>query len=358
MAVLVECPGCKTRNAIKRVYCTKCKAALPKTNRAYWVVGYIRDGEKRLKRKKRLGHVFLAEAKAEDAVWLRGEGGRPAPVAFRDIYERYLSSLERRGASIKCQRVYAQRFLALWGDLDALAITPGMIEDFRAGMMSGVYGKPQSPAYIDRHIQALRAAYNYSGIEPNPVKGKQLFRPDNRLFVTLTEDEIHRLLLAAREVAPGLYDPLVVTLNTGLRWSNVFRLRWDQVDLGAGLIRIVQKGQRNHAVAMNATVRNIFAHKQADTEYVFINPRTNRPYVWTQRAWARIKARAGITKPLRWHDLRHVYATMVYRASGANHQVVQEILGHSQLSTTLRYMNLPTNVVRQAVDSISVSLPE
>ena len=86
-----------------------------------------------------------------------------------------------------------------------------------------------------------------------------------------------------------------------------------------------------------------------DFDYIFINPQTNKPYTTIQKAFSTILKKANI-KNFRFHDLRHTVATRLVE-KGIDLVVVQEILGHSKITTTQRYAH---PVPQRKIEAINI----
>ena len=353
MAVVFRCIACRAFFSIDRQSCPSCGEPVDAANKNVWI-RYYRAGAdgKRVQRKRRLGNISPRKA-AEIEQQLRS--GQPANTDRLDnVLGEYLRLLKVKGAHLGAVLTHCRRLLDAFGrNTDVAKISKLDILRFRESMVNAGY----SQAYIDRHLQTFRAACN-AIVGSCVIGGKDLFHPDNRVFRTLTSDEIQSLLLAARDTSPYMYDLILVAINTGLRQANVLNLRWSEVDLENSWIRVVQKGGRHLSIPINDTVREVISRRiGTHEEFVFSNPSTGQPYVGIRRAWERIKKKAGINKPFRWHDLRHVYAIKVLEVTG-DITYVQELLGHNQIQTTMRYLNRPPERLRRAVDSLGLKIQQ
>jgi integrase/recombinase XerD len=178
---------------------------------------------------------------------------------------------------------------------------------------------------------------------------------------SLSEAEVDALL-----GAPAVADPLghrdrtmlEVLYATGLRVSELVNLRYSQVNVNQGVLRIVGKGNRERLIPLGEeAVRwlgefvagprgEILLDRQ--TEYLFPTRRGDR--MTRQAFWHIIKryaARAGVERELSPHTLRHAFATHLLN-HGADLRVVQMLLGHSDLSTTQIY----THVARERMKDL------
>ncbi|MEW9093730.1 MAG: tyrosine-type recombinase/integrase [Clostridiaceae bacterium] len=137
-------------------------------------------------------------------------------------------------------------------------------------------------------------------------------------------------------------------LNTGLRLSEMINLEWKDINLTTGQLKVVQgKGGKDRIVWIGEDILEILREyriKQADKldicEYVFV---TNTKKQLDDRGIRRMidtyATKAGITKSISPHTLRHTYATDLLRAT-KNIRLVQKALGHSDLSTTMIYTHI------------------
>ncbi|MDI6798228.1 MAG: tyrosine-type recombinase/integrase [Desulfatibacillaceae bacterium] len=92
-------------------------------------------------------------------------------------------------------------------------------------------------------------------------------------------------------------------------------------------------------------------NRQNGPEFVFVNPKTGKTWWDMRKAFARAKKAAGIDRPFRLHDLRHSFASNLVM-NGTDLRTVQELLGHRNIKTTLRYSHLSQAYKKKAVDGL------
>lgn len=133
----------------------------------------------------------------------------------------------------------------------------------------------------------------------------------------------------------------------GLRVSEACGLKWSAVDSNQHTIRVLGKGGKERVVALPEACWPALAKLPRSDTYVFgSQPMNSRAAYEIVRQAA---ARAGLTRPLHPHALRHSFATHML-TSGADLRVLQELLGHASLNATQRYTHLSVDHVARALE--------
>jgi len=179
------------------------------------------------------------------------------------------------------------------------------------------------------------------------LSGPRLVR---RLPQSLSEAETGRLLASPSGGDPAsLRDRALLELfySSGLRVSELAALTLQQVDLQSGFARVFGKGSKERVVPMGARARDALGTWIASGRPHFVKPRTRSELFLGSRGtglsrvslWSIVKKhakRAGITKSVKPHLLRHTFATHLL-SGGADLRAIQEMLGHASISTTQIY---------------------
>ena len=150
---------------------------------------------------------------------------------------------------------------------------------------------------------------------------------------------------------------LEVLYATGVRVSELINLRVSQVNLNQGVLRVVGKGDRERLTPLGDEAQDWIKEfiskprseilQERQTPYLF--PTGRGKQMSRQAFWHLIKRyaqKAGITKPLSPHTLRHAFATHLLN-HGADLRVVQLLLGHSDISTTQIYTHVASERMKE-----------
>lgn len=149
---------------------------------------------------------------------------------------------------------------------------------------------------------------------------------------------------------PGV--PLAIRLRalTGCRLSEVLALRWRDVDLEAGALRLPDAKAGAGDVPLSGAAVALLESVQRRSDHVVNGRRKGEPLnKWTlATAWQRLRKRADL-EDARRHDLRHTVGTFA-GAAGLNAFAVRDLLGHKSLAMTGRHVSQNLNPLRRAAD--------
>jgi integrase/recombinase XerD len=240
-------------------------------------------------------------------------------------------------------------------------VTPEAIGDFLGWRKKG----GAAAATIKLHAVALRILFRFlvqrKMLERDPTEFLGVPKIERYLPETLSEPEIAKLLAAAGGKTPlEIRDRAIVELlyASGLRVSELCGARLENLDLEQGFIRVIGKGNKQRLVPVGSGARKALARyleagrpelvgKKTGGE-IFLSVRGRK--LTNQRIWQLLVAlgrRAGLDKDVHPHLLRHSFATHLLQG-GADLRIIQEMLGHADISTTQVYTHVDTRGLQQA----------
>ena len=303
-----------------------------------------------------------------------GEDPVPLPLAARakggptvaDLATRYLEDhvdvrLEPRTRT-KLRGVLRRHILPALGRLPVEAVERRQVVELHRGLSD-------RPVAANRAVKTLAHMYRLGegwGLVPagcNPCRsiGKYPERGRERF---LTDAEFTRLGRALDEaVDTGTVPPMAAAairllMLTGCRKGEVLALRWADVDLDAGELRLAEAKSGPRAVQLAPPAVRLLEDmpRRAGSPWVF--PGRNRDGRYSaggiDKAWQAVREAAKL-EDVRIHDLRHSFASRAL-ALGETLPVIGKLLGHSDIETTARYAHLARDSIHDAAERIADSI--
>jgi len=272
-----------------------------------------------------------------------------------ETIERYLkevSCLKSRSTYNRDCQIAEHYFRFFASDTLLTKVTSSLVSKYKAERLLKV-----SPSTVRKELSFLRRVFNLAIDEwelcnNNPVlKVIKSLPPETKRVRYLTPEEEERL----RATLPAWLRPIViVAMLTGLRRGNILELQVSQVDFRNNLIHVgTTKNGTPVSIPMTETVRETIRktidERKVDSPFVFTDD-TGKPHTgWkVSMAFKRAAELAGISD-LRFHDLRHDFATNLVR-SGVDLYRVQKLLNHKDQRMTQRYAHLLLDDLRDAME--------
>jgi integrase/recombinase XerD len=273
----------------------------------------------------------------------------------RGLSDNYQLST-RASLELFAQWVAEQKRATAWGE-----ITPEAIGDFLGWRKKN----GAAAATIKLHVVALRIFFRFlvqrTILARDPTEFLGVPKVERYLPDALSEEEVCRLIGAAGGKTPlEIRDRAIVELlyASGLRVSELCGARLENLDLDAGFIRVIGKGNKQRLVPVGSSARRSLARylaagrpelvgKKTGGE-VFLSVRGRK--LTNQRIWqllGELARRAGLERDVHPHMLRHSFATHLLQG-GADLRVIQEMLGHADIATTQIYTHVDASGLRRA----------
>ena len=220
--------------------------------------------------------------------------------------------------------------------------------------------------------QMICSAYNLAMeqrlVTKNPTQGCALPKVEHKEMKTLTADQLSAFFQEARD--SGVYELYYLDLATGLRRGELLGLKWTDVDLDRGVLKIQRAISRQNGKVVEAPLKTKNAYRtlplSADAIDVLMQQRRktgNSEWVFPSPAGGpmspdsvlhmlqRVLKRAGLPR-IRFHDLRHTFATMALQ-NGVDVKTVSSMLGHYSAGFTLdTYAHVTTDAQLKAAQTM------
>ena len=224
------------------------------------------------------------------------------------------------------------------------------------GYIAAIFLQTRNKATLTRKIYAVKSFFSYlkrkGHLEQNPFDGVSIPKADKKIPQILTEKEMLNFLDALPEANflqlrnKAIFELLYAT---GLRISELVYLKFEDLNLSEGILRVMGKGRKERIVPFNDHAGRIlyrYLHSCRETfkgniDFIFVNSRGGRI---SERSVERIlkvvfKELTHSDQRVYPHLFRHSFATHLLQR-GANLRVIQELLGHANLTTTEKYTTL------------------
>jgi len=281
-------------------------------------------------------------------------------MKLEKLVEEFLSYLSlERGLSANTLMAY-RRDLDKFSQFLAAKKTINVLEPSRDNFLTFIYklkDEKLKSNSIARNIVAIKVFYRYlvsqRYMPKDPTELLESPRLGKFLPEALSVDEVERFLKVIRaDNVKHIRDRACFELMyaTGLRVSEVINLKLSDSDFKLGILRCMGKGQKERIVPMGRLAQQALTTymqqarakllKEKDSKYIFLSK--NGTKLTRQMIWKLVRhyaVLAHIKKHISPHTLRHSFATHLLE-KGADLRIVQELLGHSNISTTQIYTHL------------------
>lgn len=317
-----------------------------------WIIDYYPEGRKgkRIRRvvqgvdfesAKRLEQTLRQQHRLVSGTLARG--GRLPTI--EEILPDYLSWLKIHRAESTYRDIQGSLkwLLPIFGALHPSQITPLHIQEYKTRRGT------DKPRAINKELAYLKSIISWmvrNGLaQPLPFQIEMM--PYKRPLPKAPPPQAIEAFLA--EVKDPQKKAMVYfMLKAGCRFSEVANLRWEYVDIDRGVIIAMKtKGSKPRIIVIPDEAMEYIKTNYRATGYIFPNPKTGKPYTTLKNLFRAACRRAGIEK-ITPHMLRHFFATDLLERTH-DLRLVQEALGHEQLSTTEIYTKVTVERLKSAI---------
>jgi site-specific recombinase XerD len=279
---------------------------------------------------------------------------RPTAM-FAEIAETCLDYSRTHKRSYRDDAYRMKRLLDWFGSRAAESITSQEIEQ---ALTDAAESNEWLPGTSNRHRSLLslcfRLAIRNGKVRENPIRQVPRRRENNVRTRFLEGEEETKLRAVIRAECPEREPELDLSLHTGMRRNEQWQLRWQDVNLRAGIITIPQtkNGSRRHVPINSVAERALtaLARNRSGSAYVCAGSEQREGRDWER--WFEDCVRKAEITDYRWHDNRHTFASRLAMA-GVSLRTLAELLGHKTLAMVMRYAHLAPAHLREAVERIA-----
>lgn len=286
---------------------------------------------------------------------------KPRP-RFRDFFAELASEKIRFNCNADNWTSAFKHLLIFLGDDNPTIheIDDVWLEEFR-GYLTQVDKKTGKPklssntchSYFNKIRAALTIAYERRIIERNPANLARAIPPESAMREFLTLNEVKQLVATPCDQVI-LKDAFLFCVLTGLRWSDISHLSWDEVkgnDLDGWYLHFKQRKTKHyHVLPITAQAKELLGECRNPIETIFSRLRYSSKTSIELCRWA---LKAGVSKKITFHSARHTHATLLL-SKGVDIYTVSKLLGHKHVTSTERYAHVTDNLKTDAINKITL----
>lgn len=278
-------------------------------------------------------------------------------TSFVTLVDKYLEDCRARmgNNTWRAKACYYRNF-STWngGDMKVTEITASPVNRFILHI-----AELQGNANANRHLKDLKAMFNWGmrqedlGIALNPCRYVEPLPEDPFMKYVPPLADVKAALMAA---TPEQTEIIKCVYHSVARVGEVLKLKWEDVNFERRTVtlwtRKRKRGERRQMIKpMNGVLHELLKRKwdarDPEQPWVFLNPRTGRPYSERPRWMKDICERAGV-KPFEFHSIRHAVAAALDDSGKVSLRDMRDFLGHERVSTTDLYLKSVGQGLRDA----------
>lgn len=338
--------------------------SIHRTKTGRYRVKWREGGQQRSK-----GFAFKIDAERFEAERRLGIAGADAagntPLTFGALAARWLAEhcdiVKAPSQRLLNRRDLELHVLPAWRErrLDSLTMGDGVT--LRAAVAKGRSAKTVNNV-MGLVKKILGDGARWGLLRENPLAHLRPLPLEEQRFDYWLAEERDRFLARCRHEEPELHDLIAVAVHTGLRLGELRGLLWDAVDLGRDVLTVKRswcartnqlrettKSRKIRQVPLNAVAADVLRRRRGlgkgSSQPVFP---PSQATLHPPRLLRRVAQLASV-KPIRFHELRHTFASLLVMA-GTDLVVVKELLGHADYKMVLRYAHLHPSRLKRSTD--------
>ncbi len=372
MAILAQCPVCKTRQSVKKKICGKCDHDLDQAKKGkrliYWISYRLPSGKQK---QEAVGtsideaRAAMGKRKAQKKEGKLFDVKDDAKMTFSELAEWYMGLEKTKAlASYGTIRISLMKFNKVFGNIIIAKVTPADLENYQAIRLKA----GMAPATIDHEIGKTRTMIS-KAFDNRKISGETMrtFKTVKNLLKKgsdvrdriLTHDEFNRLCeYSARHIR----EIITTGYYTGMRRGEILNLTWDKVDMKNRFIHLEaqdtkDKEKRSIPICdeLYEMLTNVTRHIKDPHVFLFRGKNIKSVRSGVEKACVKAGIIYGRYKKggFIFHDLRHTFNTNM-RKAGVTESVIMAITGHSTRDMFDRYNRIDQEDTRNAVKTLEV----
>jgi len=316
-----------------------------------WYIDYYLKGRRKRRKigpSKKLAEQVLKDVHVKIAKGEYLDIYDEKKIFFERFSQQYLTYSKTNKAWSTYQRrdrIIISHLTSVFKGRYLFEIIPRMIEKYKAARLEKV-----APATVNWELGCLKHMYtkaiDWGYLKINPVKAVKLLKEPPGLLRYLMADKVEALVKSCR----GYLRSIVITaLNTGMRKGEILALRWEDVDLKNRKVTVRNaKNNETRVIPINQTLYQepLNLSQKSNSEHVFSNG-DGHPFGDIKKGFLSALKRAGI-EDFHFHDLRHTFGSYLVM-QGVDLKTVQQVMGHKEIQTTMRYSHLSPEYVQEVM---------
>jgi len=340
-----------------------------KRDNGYWYTDFVLSDGSRVRRS--LGKHVASEREAKRAArrlfkemeqaLLDRRAGAPPRVAFSGFADHWFETHVRVNCKPSVQRRYESmirvHLVPIFEHRELHTLTTEDVEKAKATWSRTKHphtGKPLSAKTVNEHLACLASmlekAVEWDYLAENPARKVKRLRLEPPQHAWLNAEQIAAFLDACREGEPAWFALVFAGFHTGMRLGELLALRWECVDFDGEQIEVRRsrtrgvttspKGHKRRFVPLSKPLAEILRGVPRSAEGLLFVHKDGRPITrdMLKHPFERLYKAAEVPR-ITPHDMRHSYASLLV-SRGAPLNLVQQLLGHVDIQTTLRYAHL------------------
>jgi len=273
------------------------------------------------------------------------------------LRSRFVDTLRVKGYSEKTIKNYVDCVVdpVKHYRISPLEFTAGQIQDY---LLVLIQQRKLAPATVNLHIDALRMFYRFMAPDSTVMAGFTHMKVPRRIPTVLSRGEVDRMIATAGNIKHKAI--LMLLYSAGLRLAECAMIKPVHIESGRMMVRVEQgKGKCDRYTLLShktlAVLRDYFRAKRPGN-FLFDGHGDKHFGVRMIGKIVTDAARAaGIQKRVHPHTLRHSFATHLMEA-GVSLPVIQQLLGHTSIKTTMLYLHVNTALVNKTVSPMDIDM--